>query len=173
MLEVERKLRSPGNEQVIERLTTIGAEKVSDETHEDVYFIHPCRRFKDTDEALRLRELGGAAELTYKGPRMECSHAKAREEVTIDVGDTLSLRRILERLGFTELATIRKRRVSFALDKLMIAVDDVEGIGQFVEIELMTEDPSRAKQLIDTAMEGLLLGEDVETTYLEMFLKGR
>ena len=173
MLEVERKYRSPGNEKVVANLAALGADEISSETQEDIYYGHPGRKFKETDESLRLRILDEGAELTYKGPRMACAHAKAREEVTIDVADALSLRRILERLGFTEIATISKRRASYSLDKLMIAVDDVEGLGQFVEIELMTEDPSRARQLIDRAMERLSLGECVESTYLEMILKER
>lgn len=173
MLEVEIKFRSPGNDEVVANLERLGAERLLDEAVEDTYYTHPCRQFKDTDEALRLRKRGGAAELTYKGPRMASSSAKAREELTLKVDDTLPLSRILERLGFAELTTVSKRRISFAFDKLRVDVDDVEGLGQFVELELMTEDTSRAEQLIGKAREGLCLTEATEETYLEMILKGR
>lgn len=173
MLEIESKFRSPDNDAVVTRLGEQGARRLSDEAYEDVYYSHPNRSFKQTDEALRLRCWEGRSELTYKGPRMASSTAKMREELTLDVADALSLNRILERLGFAEVARIRKRRVSFALDLLRVDVDDVEGLGQFVELELMTEDPSRAEDLIRRAKEGLGLEEKVEETYLEMILNGR
>jgi adenylate cyclase class 2 len=173
VLEVEMKFRSPGNDEVVANLQRLGAEQLSEEDAKDTYYMHPSRQFKDTDEALRLRIRGRVAELTYKGPRMASSSAKAREELTVNIDDTLSLKRILERLGFVELTTVSKRRISFALDKLRVDVDDVEGLGQFVELELMTEDPFRAERLIGEAREGLCLGKAIEETYLELILRGR
>ena len=173
MLEVELKFRSPDNDAVLARLGELDARRISEETLEDVYYSHPTRAFDKTDEALRLRRRGDCSELTYKGPRMESSFAKAREELTFEVGDSLSLKRILECLGFAEVASVRKRRVSFVLDLLRVDVDDVEGLGQFVELELMTEDPSRAEELITRAKEALDLRDRVDETYLEMILKGR
>ena len=173
MLEVESKFRSPGNDVVLKSLGDLGARLISDETFEDAYYSHPTRAFDKTDEALRLRMYEDHSELTYKGPRTMSSSAKAREELSAHIEDSLSLRRILERLGFAEIASVRKRRVSFAFDLLRVDVDDVEGLGQFVELELMTEDPSRAERLIAEAKERLGLCDMVDETYLEMILNGR
>jgi adenylate cyclase class IV len=51
-----------------------------------------------------------------------------------------------------------------------VDVDDVEGLGQFVELELMTEDPSKAEELIGLVRTKLPLSETVPETYLEMLL---
>jgi adenylate cyclase class 2 len=174
VIEVEMKFRSPGNGKVVDALRSIGAKELSDNSIDDVYFAHPSRDFGRTDEAVRLRTRGsGLSELTYKGPRMERKSAKAREELTISVDDGLAARRMLERLGFCEFVSIRKRRISFALDKLRVDVDDVEGLGQFVELELMTEDPSRAETLMEIARKELSLAEPVSETYLELLPAGR
>ena len=173
MIEVETKFRSPGNGKVLESLSAMGAERLSDGDVEDVYFAHPNRDFGKTDEAVRLRASDGRCELTYKGPRMNFSVAKAREELTVSVGDGLATRRMFERLGFVEFAVIRKHRTSFLLDKLRVDVDDVEGLGQFVELELVTEDPVRAEALITEARKELTLTRPVSETYLEMLLAAK
>lgn len=171
MLEVEMKLRSPDNNKVISLLKSIGAQQISDEVMDDVYFSHPSRDFGDTDEAVRLRGRGQRCEMTYKGPRMAMSASKAREELTIVVDDGLVARRMLERLGFEEFASVSKHRTSFLLDRLRVDVDDVDGLGQFIELELMTEDPVRAEGLIQLVKSKLPLAEPVPDTYLEMLTR--
>lgn len=168
MIEAEAKFRSPGNSDVLNALESMGARRVQAGAMEDVYFAHPGRDFGTSDEALRMRVTDEGAEVTYKGPRMLDSATKAREELTTDVGDRLSAIRILERLGFVEFATVRKHRTSYILDKIRVDVDDVEGLGQFIELEVMTEEPVRAKKLIDEVRGKLGLRDYIQETYLEM-----
>lgn len=171
MIEVESKFWSPGNDKVEKALLRLGAKKVSEGAMEDVYFAHPSRDFGKTDEALRLRKRDGAAELTYKGPRMRMEHTKAREEITAKVGDPLAAQRIVERLGFQERYVVSKRRATYVLDKLRVEVDEVEGLGQFIELELITEEPQRAEVLISMAQEQLGLERGEPRTYLEMLIE--
>ncbi len=173
MLEVEVKFRSPENDRVIEALERLGAKRLSDESMEDIYYQHPSRDFGISDEAIRLRRCGDSAELTYKGPRMASSSAKAREELSMAVVDSLSAARILERLGFSELTTVRKRRKTYLIDKLRVAVDDVDELGQFVELELITEDIAKAETLLRSVRKDLPLEDEVKETYLEMLLDRR
>lgn len=171
MIEVESKFWSPGNDKVEKALLRLGAKKVSEGAMEDVYFAHPSRDFGKTDEALRLRKRDGVAELTYKGPRMRMEHTKAREEITAKVGDPLAAQRIVERLGFQERYVVSKRRATYVLDKLRVEVDEVEGLGQFIELELITEEPQRAEVLISMAQEQLGLERGEPRTYLEMLIE--
>ncbi|MCU0859331.1 MAG: class IV adenylate cyclase [Thermoplasmata archaeon] len=171
MIEVESKFWSPGNDKVEKALLRLGAKKVSEGAMEDVYFAHPNKDFGKTDEALRLRKRDGTAELTYKGPRMRMEHTKAREEITVAVGDPLAAQRIVERLGFQERHVVSKRRTTYVLDKLRVEVDEVEGLGQFIELELITEEPQRAEVLISMAQEQLGLERGEPRTYLEMLIE--
>ena len=167
------KFKSLDNSEVEAVLRRLGAEKLSEGAMEDTYYSHHDKDFGDSDEALRLRKRGGSAELTYKGPRMPASSAKAREELTVSLGDALSTSRILERLGFRELLSITKKRTTYRLDALRVDVDVVEGLGQFVELEILTEDVAKAEKLLDAARKELPLGTEVKRTYLELLLDDR
>ena len=171
MLEVESKYRSPGNDKVEKALTRLGAKKTWGGAMEDVYYAHPSRDFGRTDEALRLRKTDEASELTYKGPRMQAQTVKAREEITLRTDNPLAVSRIIERLGFKESFIVRKNRSSYILDKLRIEVDDVEGLGEFIELEVLTESPDRSKQLMETARVELGLDKLEPRTYLEMLIE--
>jgi adenylate cyclase class 2 len=168
MFELEAKYRSKDNGKVEEALTGLGAQKLSEGVIEDLYFSHRERDFGDSDEVLRIRRTEGAAELTYKGPRMRRDDAKAREEISVKVGDGFAAQRIIERLGFEQTYVMKKRRTSYILDKVRVELDDVEGLGQYVELELLTEAPERAGELLEIARKRLPLGEPEPRTYLEM-----
>jgi len=170
VMEVESKYVSPGNDRVEKALDKLGAELVSEEETEDVYFQHPDRDFGETDEALRLRKKEGTSELTYKGPRMKLEHTKAREEVTLRTDDPLTAQRIVERLGFREFRTIHKKRKNYRYDKVWVAIDLVDGLGEYIELELITEEPRRAEALIEQMRQELGLSRLEPKTYLELIL---
>lgn len=165
------KYRSPSNEKIEKALVKLGAKHISSGPMEDTYFAHPSRDFGKTDEALRLRKREDAAELTYKGPRIHADGAKAREEITLKTDNPLTMQRIVERLGFKESYVLRKTRTSYLLDKLRVDIDDVEGLGEFVELEVLTESPERSKQLLELARAELGLEKLEHRTYLEMIIQ--
>ena len=71
MLEVEVKYQTSDWERVRAALADWGA--VADPPREDTdhYFNAPDRDFARTDEAVRLRRIGPANYLTYKGPKRD------------------------------------------------------------------------------------------------------
>jgi len=175
--EYELKLKIDDPEDVRKKLSYLGASFQGAIIEIDHYYQHPCRDFSETDEALRVRDLGGIIELTYKGPR-EKAEIKAREEVTARVvkEDLEKLKLILEKLGFTPLARVVKQREVYLYDPYLITIDNVEDLGTFMEIELRTRRVSReeAENMIRDFLETLgIMGEKVEKTYLEMILEKR
>ncbi|MEM0023370.1 MAG: class IV adenylate cyclase [Thermofilaceae archaeon] len=132
-VEIEVKARADP-ENVREKLAKLGARLLRIETQEDIYFEHPCRSMLEVDEALRLRVAEGRVELTYKGPRSH-SLAKSRLEITVGLDDAQAAKLLLEQLGFREAVKVRKRRESYALGRATVALDEVEGLGFFVEVE--------------------------------------
>lgn len=137
MYEVELKVRAD-HPVVRERLGALGATHRRSVRQVDAYFDAPHRDFGETDEALRLRrESDGAGEtsvLTYKGPLVE-AESKTREEHETAVADGDEARAIAEALGFTVAATVAKDREIYALDGYTVALDTVDGLGEFVEVE--------------------------------------
>ncbi len=139
---------------------------------EDHYFSHPCRDFSITDETLRIRysidDNGSiiSRTITYKGPRLAAQdNIKVREEIEVKVdGDIKSL---IEKLGFKEIAVIKKRRTYIEVDDFLVTFDKVEDLGCFVEIE-STGHPD-PHYLAETVFEGGY--KTIRETYLEMYLK--
>src|SRR5437660_7466164 len=82
---------------------------------------------------LRVRMESGKSLLTFKGP-VQPSLMKLREELETVVGDGTLMLRILEELGFHVWFRYQKYREEFALDDVIVAVDETP-VGAFVEIE--------------------------------------
>lgn len=140
------------------------------ETHADLYFQHPQRDFRATDEALRLSRRSGRVDITYKGPRLDAT-TKSRREVVVPVADEAGARALLEALGFRLAAEVRKTRAVHEAGGFEVALDDVPGLGAFVELErVMGEGADRAAAERD-ARELLAawgIHETERRSYLEM-----
>ncbi|MEM1519569.1 MAG: class IV adenylate cyclase [Pyrobaculum sp.] len=170
MLEVEVKYRCDVKS-LRDRLLSRGFSFSGAGEEVDVYFQHPCRNFVETDEALRVRITDSHVTVTYKGPRIGVG-AKTREEISMSVGgDVLELFR---RLGFVEVARVKKRREYYKRGDVSISLDVVEGLGEFVEIEKVVYDHGEVSKAVEELRSlGAELGlvEEVRETYLELILK--
>jgi adenylate cyclase, class 2 len=82
---------------------------------------------------LRLRIESGKSVLTFKGP-VQPSPMKLREELETLVADGSLLLQLLGELGFTVWFRYQKYREEFALEDVVVAVDETP-VGVFVEIE--------------------------------------
>jgi adenylate cyclase class 2 len=108
----------------------------------DTYFRSPVNDFYSTDEALRIRrilskEKKEKVELTYKGPKSGME-MKIREEVTSGIIHYTEAIKILEQLGFSIVKEVSKKRTNWYDQSITLSLDEVEGLGKFIEIELMT-----------------------------------
>ncbi|ABL88285.1 adenylate cyclase [Pyrobaculum islandicum DSM 4184] len=169
MLEVEVKYRADLGS-VRERLKSLGFSLVAAGWEEDIYFQHPCRDFASTDEALRVRISGGRVGVTYKGPRMGFG---GKTRVELSAAADVSIVEIFEKLGFVAVARIKKRREYYRGGGFTISLDQVEGLGEFVEIEKVVEgegEVAEAVAEIRRLAARLGVGEEVRETYLELFL---
>lgn len=171
MIEVEVKARAPPG--IEERIIDLGGAKIGEEAHIDLYFNSPHHDFARTDEALRIRIKETGADLTYKGPKLD-SETKSRREVRVRIGDPLTMESILESLGFSRAAVVKKKRTKYALDEAVLSVDDVEGLGEFIEVELFggADWPVQKKTALDI-MARLGISESIRKSYLELLAEGR
>lgn len=171
MIEVEVKVRAQ-HADVERRLEDLGAERVAEKKQEDVYFAAPHRDFASTDEALRVRREDGDAYVTYKGPKMD-DETKTREEHETFVGDADEACALFKSLGFKEYGVVEKHRRVYEIDDATVTLDDVDGLGEFVEVEREiaddtdTEEP-RAAVLGTLESLGLDPNGSVRESYLEL-----
>jgi adenylate cyclase class 2 len=175
MYEIEVKLKLNGYIDIEDRLRNIGAEFIRVVRQEDYYFQHPCRDFKERDEALRLRIEDYSIRLGYKGPKLSRT-MKIREELEVGLDDGEVLKKILDRLGFKLVAVIRKIRRIYKYGEFLISLDEVDGLGKFIEIEGETSSETLIKDMEEdigllVRKLGLKLEESVLKSYLELYLE--
>ena len=151
----------------------------ADET--DLYFAHPARDFAKTDEALRLRRKGDANYITYKGPKIDAATKTRREiELPLGPGDEAfqSWKALLEAVGFRPVAEVHKSRRKAAIPwqgrTVEASLDDVQGVGTFVEFELVVDEPEvdAARSCIISLAQSFGLTKGERRSYLEMLLEG-
>lgn len=177
--EVEQKFVVDDLTEVEARLNGLGASIDAPCEQVDRYYNHPARDFAVTDEALRLRQVGQQYFITYKGPKLDATTKTRREiELPLGSGETAAggFAELLQALGFRPVAEVRKRRrvarVEWEAREIEIALDEVTGLGTFVELELTADanDLDTAKASIAALARELRLSRNERRSYLEMLL---
>ncbi|MGD9381751.1 MAG: class IV adenylate cyclase [Candidatus Thorarchaeota archaeon] len=186
--EVEVKIPLQETEQLRAALLEIGARKLNTETQVDAYYDHPCRSFPDTDEAIRIRSRQPdpdnhrvvlddrpLTEMTYKGPKVD-PLSKTRVELSVGLDDDRTTGLILRQLGFKAVAEITKVRSFYLIREVTLSIDDVIGVGQFLELERVVHSENEIKEAREDLFSiikelGLDPAKSIRSSYLEMFLE--
>jgi adenylate cyclase class 2 len=182
MLEIEQKFSGADFADLEQRLAKLGARADDPSEEADQYLNAPDRDFAKTGEAFRLRRVGGAGRLTYKGPKQPHTvKVRAELEVALAEGehhadDCLSL---LNHLGYRPVAVVRKRRRPFHLSRrgfaLTVCLDEVEGVGRYAEVEVLAEEDrvSDATAAVTELAASLGLTTVERRSYLSLMLAAR
>jgi predicted adenylyl cyclase CyaB len=112
------------------------AEMIADEgpkvlEQEDVFYHVPHGR-------LKLRTENGRSELIYY-MRADASGPKVSDYLCLPVSDAESARRLLKAIH-GERGVVRKQRILYLAGQTRIHLDRVEGLGDFLELEVVLRD---------------------------------
>ena len=178
--EVELKFPLPDAREVLARLAALGVVAGAAVEQQDLYFAHPQRDFGQTDEAFRIRSVGDSNCVTYKGPVID-SRTKTRRELEIGFEAGADAARnfavMLEMLGFRQVRAVHKRRTPHRLQwsgrACEVALDEVEQLGSYVEIEMLAEEAEReaARDAILALAHHLGLADSERKSYLCLLLE--
>lgn len=177
-LEAECKFITPDPEVTRSRIHELGGIYVKTERHVDTYLRHPCRDFRATDEALRIRQIDDDAFITYKGKRRE-GPIKIRPETELPLAPNSveGWLQIWESLGFERVQQVKKTRQVFQLQgsegSITVTLDHVAALGDFAEIERILSNENQieaAQHEILNLAEELHLGVVEKRSYLSMIL---
>jgi len=134
--EVEFKFRVKALGDIRARLETLGATPFAlGNVETDTFLDLEDDRLTRNGQSHVLRHMRPSERVLWisKGPaRDEC--------VAMDLPDHAKAAEMLRSLGFVEQMTIRKRRDIYFLDRCHVTLDDVDGLGMFVEVAAMTDD---------------------------------
>ena len=180
--EVEQKFAVADLAAIQRKLLAISARPDKDVTQIDLYLAHPARDFAKTDEALRIRRVGEANYITYKGPKIDAETKTRREiEPELPPGEKAANQfvQLFEALGFRRVAEVCKHRrtliVEWQAHRVEAALDEVLGVGTFVELELAADDAglgAARSSLVALATHLGLAGAE-RRSYLELLLAAR
>jgi len=177
MLEVEVKIKTD-IEEMERRLSSLGFNKGASVYEKDIYYNGDTFDLRESDEALRIRkhtDLDSGVTcfiLNHKGPRID-DVSMTREETEYEVEEP-SNENILEYEGrvFHAAGLVEKKRIHYSLDDIDCCLDTVTGLGEFLEIEIMSEPEKyelslgRIKELLDKL--DLSIEDSITTSYLCM-----
>ena len=132
----------------------------------DVYYSPATEDYMDESypyKWLRLRYFNdGGAEICFKHFFPEgAEHHVYCNEYQSRISDPEALVNIFSELQLQEVANVKKTRTTYAYDRYLISFDDVENLGNFVEIEVKNVifDELRERKLLDEMLEKLGLLE--------------
>jgi homotetrameric cytidine deaminase len=135
MRNVELKARDPDPERTLERALALGAQKIGEIRQRDTYFSGARGRLKlreqDSDGPPLFDEL-----IEYSRP--VSTEARTSTYRRVPVADAAPLREALD-AAYGALVTVSKRRLLLLSDGVRIHLDEVEGLGSFVEIEAVAD----------------------------------
>jgi len=132
MRNVEFKARDADPEGTLARALQLGASDEGVLHQVDTYFAVAQGRLK-----LREQEPGGAALIPYL--RADAAVARESSYRVIAVADPAALKAGLAETAGIE-AVVTKRRRLLLLDNIRVHLDDVDGLGRFVELESVLPD---------------------------------
>jgi adenylate cyclase class 2 len=108
----------------------------------------------DLPVALRVREDGERAWVTLKAGFEKRDGIRIREELepAIRPEDLELWLGVFTKLGFAPQHVVSKTRREYQRGEVHVVIDQVDGLGDFAEIEVVSEDPDRAQAQLEIVM---------------------
>lgn len=179
MIEVEIKLPVLSLEAVKIQLLALGFQEIGFEKERDTYFDNASGMIRAADGALRVRETEDGrtgsirSQINYKGKRMD-ARTMTRQELETGVENGEICGNILRALGYFPVEPeVVKERVLLRQDTVTACLDRVRGLGEFLELETLTEreeDRADALERIERILKelGYQLSDTLRISYLSM-----
>lgn len=140
MKEIEIKATLRDKEGVMVKLAALGCTFEPAKRQEDTVYAEKAgtlKEFLDNTNFLRLRVVdGGKVLFTLKQRGMNDLDALEHE---VEVSSRDEMEKMLKLMGYQEAICINKTRVITHHEGREICLDEVEGLGTFIEMETLTE----------------------------------
>ena len=177
MYEFEIKLPVDSEREMEEKLAKLGFEPVRRIREEDWYFDNDAAEIRQGGKALRVRRItdlsSGAVEtkVTFKGKQLD-TVSKSRQEFETDVANGDTMMQIFKGLGFHPVSpSVSKVRQEYVCGDLNACLDFIEGLGYFLELEIVAAQESQKDEAAARFGEVLgQLGHTMEDTIRTSYL---
>ena len=145
MFEIEVKAKISDTKTIIEKLESLGC-KLSDPVRQEDEIFNISGATPSNlggGAVMRIRNSNGKYILTAKKDRsgeLDCL------EQEVEVNDPVEARKMLELLGFAHTVFVNKNRRKGKIGDLEICLDEVEGLGSFIEAEKISDEDGKKVQ---------------------------
>ena len=179
MIEVEVKLPIPDPEGVKNRILEAGFKEQRFIEERDTYFDNARGDIRANGEALRVRETKDCrtgkkqAQINYKGKKLD-TQTMTRRELETGVEDGAVCREILQAIGYSPAEPeVIKIRTMLQKDSVTACLDNVRGLGDFLELEILVEREEKKDTALGQIKDilnslGYQVSDTVQTSYLSM-----
>ena len=178
MIEVEIKIQIADRALLEQKLQENGFVQGKRVKESDTYFNSEAYDLRKKDMALRIRscEELDTKELksfiAYKGSKLD-QVSMTRKELETGIENAEIGKELIMSLGFYALQPVVKIRQYYPLNEITACVDQVENLGDFLELEILAENESDKEQALDQLYDilselGLKKEDTIQTSYLAM-----
>ncbi|HOT98086.1 MAG TPA: class IV adenylate cyclase [bacterium] len=162
---IEIKARIESIELMAPRVAVLADKEPVELDQDDTFFRCPAGRLK-----LRAWPAGDGVLIYYQRP--DCSGPKESFYVLADTHEPDALREVLTH-AYGQIGRVRKHRTLFWRGRTRIHLDHVEGLGTFLELEVMLEEGEPAEVGEEVARElmerlGIAPEQLIEVAYLDL-----
>lgn len=168
MQEIEVKAKLQDRERVIEALKKRGCAFTPEVVQHDVIYTQNAgslEKFRNNTVYLRIRVKNDGTILftskTNKGDELAC------QEHETEIASKEEMEQALFCMGYQKAVEVKKKRITTQHDGCEICIDDVEGLGQFIEMEKMSAEGNEdaVQEELFTFFESLGVSRDDRVLY--------
>lgn len=144
MKEVEVKARIKDKTEMIKKLEALGCKFSELIVQKDTVFVPLHVMSVPTDvgvPVLRIREQNGKYTLTMK---IRLTNGLDKQESETDIEDPVAMKEIILSCGFKQTVSFQKTRQKTKYKDWEVCVDEIEGLGYYMETEELSEDGDSA-----------------------------
>lgn len=155
MREIEIKAHVRDEPALIQKLAALGVKLGQPKVHHDVVFCKPGQKDYQTGSIwLRIRTENGKKVIwTLKG---DTGRKLDSIEHEVEVSNGQELEKMLRLMGNEVYSDLTKTRRKAAFGDIEICLDNVDGLGTFIEVEKLLEDHSADHQKVTDELWDLL-----------------
>ena len=168
MKEVELKVRNIDKQEIIEKITQIGAVRIFSGKVIDFRFDTPDRDLSRQGKALRIRQKGSHVYLNLKGKKKSKESIIGRDEIGVKISNFKTMQRILHELGYIKIFELVKYRTQFRYKDITFDIDEYAGLDPILEIE--SDSYEKVRKYVDLLE---IQEEDIGRVYIREILEAK
>lgn len=159
MREIELKFKVEDYSKLINNLQTLGCEIGDTIYQNDTIYVSNLNNIESNEGSiwLRVREENDRVELNLKKQSAIMQESK---EIEFEVNSYEKANQFLETLGYSKWVVVNKKRRYAKYSNYNLCIDEVEHLGNFIEIEMVVKESDTKDYINDLLEVASILGLD-------------